>query len=86
MAVTEEQKKKMIELYEKMLNESARELASHRTPCQESERIKTVSRILGVKEQEVEFPPEGVVNYKNINDGEVIIPSSDNDEIKENIK
>ena len=54
MSLTEEQKRYMIEQYEKIFNMSARESVKYREPCKVTNHIKIVSSELGVKGKEVE--------------------------------
>lgn len=76
MAVSEEQIKKAIALYEKMMNESAREVAKHRVPCEKDDRIQIVARELGVVENEVVFPPNGERRENTIEENNVTIPAT----------
>ena len=77
MAVTEEQKKKAIELYKKMMNESAREVAKHRVPCTMEDKIEIVARELGVVENEVVFPPKGERREITTDGNSVTIPATE---------
>ncbi len=71
MAKKQDIMKKAVEEYEKMMKDSARELASHRIPCDEEENIKLNVTSIQSKSKQIEV----VNDASRINTGnELSIP------------